>query len=1101
MPEGLRIYNLFPLLAGAIPRWHDHLPRIAAMGFNWIYLNPFHYPGFSGSLYAVKDYGRLHPLFQGDSGAAPDALLTSFVEAARSHGLRVMMDLVINHTSKDALLVSEHPEWYLRNADGTVRSPGAIDPQDPSKFTEWGDLAEMDFHNGATRPAIVDYFGGVACHYARLGFAGFRCDAAYKVPAEVWAAVIGKVREVDSRSLFAAETLGCKVEEVAALHGAGFDWLFNSAKWWDFRSDWLFEQYDALRRIAPSIAFPESHDTDRLVAELGADGDVEAHYRLRALFAAFFSAGWMMPMGYEYGFARRLDVVRTRPEDWEEARFDLTGFLADLNRMKAETPALLEEGAQIRLTGPNAPVLALLRRSRDGADCALAVADLGARPVEVDLAGLLAKAEGPAPRRWADLTPGAAGEVGDRLHLAPVEMRILGGRVRAAPTVAGGREAEMERLGSRSILIEDVRPQVDCGRFPVKREVGDVLEVSADIFKDGHDRLAAVVRFREADASGWRETPMVPTDNDRWGGRFRLERNTRYVFTIEAWADAFESWWDDTAKKRQAGQAVTVELHEGRALVEAALGRAGAADRERLRRILADCDAADRDDDRADLLRSSMLRQIMARHPDRSRAVLYDRELEVVADRVIARFAAWYEMMPRSQASDPSRSATFADCERRLPYIRDLGFDVVYLLPIHPIGRVHRKGPNNTLLAGPDDPGSPYAIGSAEGGHKAVHPDLGTIEDFRRFVRAARETGLEVALDFAIQCAPDHPYVREHPEWFQWRPDGTIRYAENPPKKYQDIVNVNFHGPHVRALWKEMLDVVMFWIGHGVTIFRVDNPHTKPVPFWEWLIRGVQDRHPEIVFLAEAFTRPKMMRMLAKAGFSQSYTYFTWRNFKQELTDYVNELAQSEAREYFRPNFFPATPDILPPFLQTGGRPAFRIRLILAATLSSVYGLYNGYELCENRALPGKEEYLDSEKYQYKVWDWDRPGNIRDDIARINAIRRANPALQEFENTRFHPADDDNVLFYGKITLDRGNMIFVAVNLDPFDAHDAVLHFPLRDMGVPDGETFEVEELLTGAHHLWRGEAHRIRLDPQVNPAAIYRVTVWTSVGYRTPCF
>ncbi len=476
------------------------------------------------------------------------------------------------------------------------------------------------------------------------------------------------------------------------------------------------------------------------------------------------------------------------------------------------------------------------------------------------------------------------------------------------------------------------------------------------------------------------------------------------------------------------------------------------------------------------------LRAAMGRWPDRSGAARYDRELEVFVDRIEARFAAWYEMFHRSQGTEPGVGATFYDCEDRLPEIKSMGFDVVYLLPIHPIGRAHRKGPNNTLTAGPDDPGSPYAIGSEEGGHDAVHPDLGTLEDFRRFVRACHAQGMEVALDFAIQCAPDHPWVKEHPEWFIFRPDGTIKYAENPPKKYQDIVNVNFYGPHQDALWQELLRVVLFWVEQGVKIFRVDNPHTKPMPFWEWLIREVREKDPEVIFLAEAFTRPPVMKMLAKVGYSQSYTYFTWRNFKQELTDYLTELTQTSVKEYLRPNFFPSTPDINPPFLQTGGRPAHQIRFVLASTLSSVYGMYNGFELCEATPIPGKEEFLNSEKFEYKVWDWDRPGNIKDFITAVNRIRRENPALHELENLRFYPADNDNVLFYGKMNLDRTNMVFIAVNLDPFDEHEAILEFPIAEMGLKEGDTFEVEELLTGARHLWRGPRAEGRSRPAGEP-------------------
>jgi len=1081
--NGPRIYNLFPLLAGSVSDWHGHLPRIAAMGFDWIYLNPVHYPGFSGSLYAVKQTDRLHPLFQGTASESADALLRGFIAAAQGQGLRVMMDLVINHTAKDSPLIEQHPGWFARNPDGSVRSPRAVAPDDPTKITEWGDLAEIDYESPTNVAPLIEHWSALAVHFARLGFAGYRCDAAYQVPAPVWSAIIRNVHAIAPDALFAAETLGCRVDQIEALAGAGFQYLFNSAKWWDFRADWLLEQYDILRRIAPSIAFPESHDTPRLAASVPPDIDPARYSRLWALFAAAFSAGWMMPMGYEFGFQKPLDVVATRPTDWEPPSFDLSALITAINHLKASTPALNEEGPQERLTPADSPLVALLRRTPDGTQSALLLMNVSDQPLTVDLTTLVAAAD-----RFEDVTPD--GEAGP---LPPYGVRLL----RSRPAAAVGMV-----LSSRPILIEAVSPRLDDGRYPIKREVGDVLEVSADIYKDGHDSLAAVLLYRDASASRWREVPMTAVDgNDRWAGRVRLERVGRTVYTLEAWPDLFATWRSDLAKKRGAGQSVTVELVEGRALIDAARQRADTADADRLRRILADADAAADDDERADLLSSPALLQIMSRWPDRSQAVRYGQELEVVVDRVIARFAAWYEMMARSQGTDPTRSATFDDCIRRLPEIQAMGFDVLYLLPIHPIGRVHRKGPDNSLTAGPDDPGSPYAVGSPEGGHRAVHPDLGTLADFHRLVAACRRHGLEVALDFAIQCAPDHPYVREHPDWFLWRPDGTIRYAENPPKKYQDIVNVNFHGAHAEALWREMLAVVLFWCEQGVTIFRVDNPHTKPVPFWEWLIRTVQDRHPGTVFLSEAFTRPKMMRMLAKVGFSQSYTYFTWRNFKQELTDWFSELAHGDSRDYLRPNLFPTTPDILPPYLQTGGRPAFVIRLVLSATLSSVYGLYNSYELCEAAALPGKEEYRDSEKYQYRCWDWDRPGHIKDEITALNRIRRENPALHEFENLRFHQADDDSVLFYSKITLDRGNMILVAVTLDPFDPREAVLHLPLDALGVPEGETFEVEDLLTGNHHLWRGARHRVRLDPRVNPAMILRVTVWRFVDYRTPCF
>ena len=666
----------------------------------------------------------------------------------------------------------------------------------------------------------------------------------------------------------------------------------------------------------------------------------------------------------------------------------------------------------------------------------------------------------------------------------------------SAPTVAPHHAVWSP---TNRLAIESVYPEVDGGRYPVKRVVGDVLQVWADIFRDGHDVLGAALLYRTAGDPGWLRAPMAHRDNDRWSGRFKLEQNTRYVYTIEAWTDTYASWRRDILKKIEARQDVALELREGRQIIDAAagltIGRAGAGMRDALARF----DGAATPEARSSALLDDELQRLMAEHGPRADVSQYHRTLEVVVDRPRAAFAAWYEMFPRSQGTTPGKSATFDDCIARLPAIRDLGFDVVYLVPIHPIGRINRKGANNALRAGPDDPGSPYAIGAKEGGHEAIHPELGTLADFSRFVDRCRELGMEVALDFAIQCAPDHPWVAEHPEWFTFRPDGSIRYAENPPKKYEDIVNVNFYGPHREALWQALLDIVLLWIDRGVTTFRVDNPHTKPVPFWEWLIREVQARHPDAVFLSEAFTRPKMLKLLAKAGFTQSYTYFTWRNFKQELTDYVTELTQSECREYLRPNFFANTPDILPPFLQRGGAPAFKIRLTLAATLAGVYGIYSGFELCEATAIAGKEEYLNSEKYEYKVWDWDRPGNIKPFIAEINRIRRDNPALHQFLNLRFWRADDDNILFYSKVTADRSNMIFVAVNLDPFEAHETMLWFPIGEIGLGDADAFEAEELLTGEKHLWRGSPQHVSLKPHENPVAIFRLTVWKHVDYRTP--
>jgi len=637
----------------------------------------------------------------------------------------------------------------------------------------------------------------------------------------------------------------------------------------------------------------------------------------------------------------------------------------------------------------------------------------------------------------------------------------------------------------RTIIIEAIVPAVDGGRYPLKREVGAVLEVSADIFKEGHEVLAAFLLYRRADESGWREAAMRFVDNDRWAGSFTLADNARWVYTIEALADPFRSWLADLAKRVDAGQDVASELLEGAALVRAAAPRARARDqRDALETYAKRLEQTPSQSEAVQIARDERLGQLMDAHLDRATATRAPREFEVVADRERARFAAWYEFFPRSSGGE-ERHGTFKDAETQLDHAAAMGFDVVYLPPIHPIGRTHRKGQNNALTAEPGDPGSPWAIGGVEGGHTAVHPELGTLDDFDRFVEAAARRGLEVALDFAIQASPDHPWVREHPEWFFHRPDGTIKYAENPPKKYQDVYPVNFVGDDPGPLWLEMKHVIEFWIGHGVKTFRVDNPHTKPVRFWEWLIRAVQTTHPETIFLAEAFTRPKMMRVLAKAGFTQSYTYFTWRNEKQELIDYFTEITRPPVADYFRGNLWPNTPDILHETLVRGGRPAFKFRLVMAATLSSLYGIYSGYELSENVPVrAGSEEYLDSEKYQLTTRDWDAPGNLVDYITRINRARHAHPALQRYDNLQFYEADDPAVLWYGKSWGD--DHVFVAVNLDPTRTRACFVDVPLDTLGLAPGRTYHMHEQLSDTTYDWRGPRGYVELDPQRDPAQIF---------------
>ncbi|MBI4636131.1 MAG: alpha-1,4-glucan--maltose-1-phosphate maltosyltransferase [Candidatus Rokubacteria bacterium] len=638
----------------------------------------------------------------------------------------------------------------------------------------------------------------------------------------------------------------------------------------------------------------------------------------------------------------------------------------------------------------------------------------------------------------------------------------------------------------RTVVIENVAPTVDGGRYPVKREVGTMLEASADIFREGHDVVAAFLKHRLASEVAWRETPMRHVDNDRWAGEFRLEANARYVFTIEALADPFRSWLADLAKRVDAGQEVGNELGEGAALVAAAAGRARGVDADALREYAARIGQPSTPADALAAAREGRLAALMDASLDRTESTWADDLFEVIADRERARFAAWYEFFPRS-GQVPGRGASFKEAEAQLERIAAMGFDVVYLPPIHPIGRTHRKGRNNTLTVRPGDPGSPWAIGGEEGGHTAVHPELGTLEDFDRFVDAARRLGLEVALDFAIQCSPDHPWVREHPEWFFHRPDGTIKYAENPPKKYQDVYPLNFYCADPAPLWEEMRRILEFWIGHGVRTFRVDNPHTKPVRFWEWLIRELKEAHPEVIFLAEAFTRPKMMKVLAKAGFTQSYTYFTWRNTKTELTEYFEEITRPPVADYFRGHLWPNTPDILHETLQTGGAPAFKSRLVLAATLSSLYGIYSGYELCENVPVaPGSEEYLDSEKYELKTRDWDAPGNLVAFVTAVNRLRREHRALQLYTNLMFHPSDDPHVLFYGKATPERDDLVFVAVNLDPHAPHTSSVEVPIRELGIGEDAPYRMHELLTDVSYEWRGRRGTVVLDPQSAPAQIF---------------
>jgi starch synthase (maltosyl-transferring) len=607
------------------------------------------------------------------------------------------------------------------------------------------------------------------------------------------------------------------------------------------------------------------------------------------------------------------------------------------------------------------------------------------------------------------------------------------------------------------VVIESVRPQVDGGRYPVKRAIGDEVQVEADVFADGHDAVACELLWRFSSEKEWQSVPMEFRLNDHWVASFRVEKLGRYQYTVRGWTDPFLTWRRDLVKRRDAEQDLSVDFLIGAELID--------------NEVLAD-------ETRTPEERYQAAMDVELPPPDENRTTAFEKILEVVVDPVRARFSSWYEMFPRSARGD-GRHATFRDVIERLDYVEELGFDVLYLPPVHPIGVTARKGKNNAIAAQPGEVGSPWAIGAKEGGHKALHPDLGTFDDFHALVLQAEKRGMQIALDIAFQCSPDHPYVREHPEWFHWRPDGTVQYAENPPKKYQDIYPFEFEGPAWKSLWEELKSVFEFWIGHGVKIFRVDNPHTKPFAFWEWLIADLKNKHPELIFLSEAFTRPRIMHKLAKLGFTQSYTYFTWRNSKSELTEYFTELTQHESREYFRPNVWPNTPDILHETLQTGGRPAFIVRVVLAATLAANYGLYGpAYELQERTPRePGSEEYLNSEKYEIKRWDLERPDSLRPLISRLNRIRNENPALQSDWSLKFHPVDNDQLLVFSKRAEE--NEILVVVNLDVRNPQSGWVNF----------EPCEVHDLLSGGHWTWSGARHYVELSPHTLPAHVFRVT------------
>ena len=657
-------------------------------------------------------------------------------------------------------------------------------------------------------------------------------------------------------------------------------------------------------------------------------------------------------------------------------------------------------------------------------------------------------------------------------------------------------EALLFALAENRVAIEGVEPEIDGGRFAVKRVVGEPLTVSADIFCDGHDKIDAALIYgpAEVDPSQWSEAKFTFVENDRWQATISFGQPGPYRYSIIAWRDLYATWRDEATKKRDAGKLTDLEIIEARELVAKAgeSGRGSKVDQKALARLAEKLEKLGEKGDQEKqyaLLQSEEMVRLLQSAGHRTHLSRYSGQVPVWVDRERAAFSAWYELFPRSQSGDVSRHGTFDDVIARLPDIEEMGFDVLYFPPIHPIGTTNRKGPNNTLTPGPNDPGSPYAIGAKDGGHLAIHSELGSFNDFARLIEEAGKHGLEIALDVALNASPDHPWIKEHPEWFDWRPDGTIKYAENPPKRYEDIVNFHFYRGALPSLWYAMRDMFLHWMDHGVKIFRIDNPHTKAYPFWEWIIGEARKVDPGVIFLAEAFTRPKVMKRLAKLGYNQSYSYFTWRNVKSELTEYLTELTTEECAEYMRPNFFVNTPDINPLYLQTSGRPGFRTRLALAASLAGNYGVYSGFELCEFLPIPGKEEYLNSEKFEVRAFDWKAEGNIRDDIAFLNKLRNEEAAMKDFRALAFFNFFNDQVLYYGKRTADRSSYLLFMVNLDPHHDQGGNFEVPLWELGLPDNGTVQATDLMTGNTLSWTGKVQHWWLNPQDRPYVVFKIT------------
>ena len=939
---------------------------------------------------------------------------------------------------------------------------------------------------------LVSWFAERLIRVVQAGAAGFRLLGLAHVPAEYLSALTGAVRRESTHCDFYGWTPGLAWSLLPGLEEADLDAVFASTPWWNGRDNWFVDEQNALRRVAPRvIGMPEAPYEERTAARTHPDSARQLSIRALRIAAATGSGGILVPMGFEFGSRARMAPRDASPDDFarlkNEAPFDLTDEIRTANALMAQMATRGTGGEMRSISGPAATVTALLQAdSLDIRSAQRATVSL----INTSDTVQASPATSPLPPSAgaAFASPQAIGGGDVTASLVPGEVRLI---ALARTKSVADRSRRADRLLSAAIkspriALERLTPTVDGGAFPVKRVVGETIAVEVDVLTDGHGTVMAELLWKATDEKSWTRMPLKALGNDRWQGTFTPSRVGRHLFTVEAWRDDYASLAHEIEVKHQAGVDIASELTEARRFLEAVNARAVPCNTTAIGAALAALSSDDVEAGVRALLNHATIKAVLSA-AERTYCTQHE-PITLDVERPQAAFASWYELFPRSQSNHPQRHGTFDDVIARLPDIRRMGFDVLYFPPIHPIGKTNRKGRNNTLIPAPDDLGSPYAIGSPEGGHDAIHPLLGTLEDFRRLVCATRENGLEIALDFAIQCSPDHPWLRDHPGWFNWRSDGSIKYAENPPKKYEDIVNVDFYATDASGLWAALRAIVLHWASEGVRIFRVDNPHTKPLPFWEWMITDVRALYPDVIFLSEAFTRPKMMYRLAKLGFSQSYTYFTWRNTKQELTDYLTELTTTEVKEFFRPHFFVNTPDINPYFLQTSGRAGFLIRAVLAATLSGLWGVYSGFELCESAPLPGREEYLDSEKYQIRVRDQNAPGNIVSEIAMLNRLRRAHPALQSHLQVKFYNAFNDQILLYGKMSSSREDMILIAVSLDPHHVQEADFELPLWEWKLPDHGSLRVEDLIGGHTSVWSGKLQRVRLDPAKLPYAIWRL-------------